>query len=125
MKDDRLYLIHIWECILRIESYAMDGKPAFLASTMMQDAIIRNFEIIGEATKHLSQEIRQSHSEIQWRGLAGFRDVLIHNYMGVDLVEVWNIIENELPQIKRSLEPILIELQLIPSARLVNLDPDL
>jgi uncharacterized protein with HEPN domain len=88
MKDDRLYLIHIWECIQRIESYSIEGKSAFLASTMMQDAIIRNFEIIGEATKHLSAEMRQSNPEIQWRGLAGFRDVLIHNYMGVDLVEV-------------------------------------
>jgi uncharacterized protein with HEPN domain len=114
MKDDRVYLIHIWECIQRIESYSIEGRSAFLASTMMQDAIIRNFEIIGEATKNLSLEMRQSHPEIQWRGLAGFRDVLIHNYMGVDLVEVWNIIENDLIQIKSSLEPIMIELQLLP-----------
>jgi uncharacterized protein with HEPN domain len=114
MKDDRVYLIHIWECIQRIESYSIEGRSAFLASTMMQDAIIRNFEIIGEATKHLSLEMRQSHPEIQWRGLAGFRDVLIHNYMGVDLVEVWNIIENDLIQIKSSLEPIMIELKLLP-----------
>ncbi len=113
MKDDRLYLIHIWESIQRIESYSIEGKSAFLASTMMQDAIIRNFEIIGEATKHLSLEMRLSNPEIQWRGLAGFRDVLIHNYMGVDLVEVWNIIEKELPQIKNSLEPIMIERQLL------------
>ena len=114
MKDDRVYLIHIWECIQRIESYSIEGRSAFLASTMMQDAIIRNFEIIGEATKHLSLELRQSHPEIQWRGLAGFRDVLIHNYMGVDLVEVWNIIENDLIQIKSSLEPIMTELKLLP-----------
>jgi uncharacterized protein with HEPN domain len=79
-----------------------------------QDAIIRNFEIIGEATKHLSSEIRRLHQEIKWREMAGFRDVLIHNYMGVDLVEVWNIIEYELPQIKSSLELILIDLQLLP-----------
>lgn len=114
MKDDRLYLIHIWECIQRIESYAGEGKAAFLASTMMQDAIIRNFEIIGEATKHLSPELKQSHPEIQWRGMAGFRDVLIHNYMGVDLEEVWNILEKELPQIKSSLKAVLIELRLLP-----------
>lgn len=114
MKDDRLYLIHIWECIQRIESYAIEGKSSFLASNMIQDAIIRNFEIIGEATKHLSPELKQSHPEIQWRGLAGFRDVLIHNYMGVDLVEIWNIIENELPHIKSSLKPVLVELRLLP-----------
>ena len=114
MKDDRLYLIHIWECIQRIESYAVEGKSAFAASNMMQDAIIRNFEIIGEATKHLSPELRQSHPEIQWRGLAGFRDVLVHNYMGVDLDEIWNIIENELPQINSSLKAVLVELRLLP-----------
>jgi uncharacterized protein with HEPN domain len=113
MKDDRLYLIHIWECIQRIKSYAEEGKEAFLASTMMQDAIIRNFEIIGEATKHLSPELKQSHPEIQWRGMAGFRDVLIHNYMGVDLEEVWNILKNELPQIKSSLKAIMVELRLL------------
>jgi uncharacterized protein with HEPN domain len=54
MKDDKLYLIHIWESIQRIESYSLDGKAAFLSSNIMQDAIIRNFEIIGEATKHNS-----------------------------------------------------------------------
>jgi uncharacterized protein with HEPN domain len=113
MKDDKLYLIHIWECIKKIESYSTEGKVAFLASNMMQDAIIRNFEIIGEATKHLSPELRQSHPKIQWRGLAGFRDVLIHNYMGVDLGEIWNIIENELPQIKSSLKALLVELRLL------------
>lgn len=114
MKDDKLYLIHIWECIQRIESYTGEGKAAFLASAMMQDAVIRNFEIIGEATKRLSPELKQSHPEIQWRGMAGFRDVLIHNYMGVDLEEVWTIIEKELPQIKSSLKAILIELRLLP-----------
>ncbi len=113
MKDDKLYLIHIWECIQRIEFYTGEDKAAFLASTMMQDAIIRNFEIIGEATKHLSPELRQSHPEIQWRGMSGFRDVLIHNYMGVDLEEVWNILENELPQIKNSLKAVLVELQML------------
>lgn len=64
MKDDRLYLIHIWECIQRIESYAADGREAYLASSMMQEAIIRNFEIIGEAAKHISQSLKESHSEV-------------------------------------------------------------
>jgi uncharacterized protein with HEPN domain len=80
---------------------------------MIQDAIIRNFEIIGEATKRLSPERKQSHPEIQWRGMAGFRDVLIHNYMGVDLEEVWNILENELPHIKSNLKVIMVELRLL------------
>ncbi len=114
MKDDKLYLIHIWECIQRIELYAGKGKAAFLTNTMIQDAIVRNFEIISKATKRLSPELKQLHPEIQWRGMAGFRDVLIHNYMGVDLEEVWTIIEKELPQIKSDLRAILVELRLLP-----------
>ena len=66
MKDDKLYLIHIWECIQRIEFYAGDDKASFIASTIMQDSIIRDFEIIGEATKHHSLELKQSHPENQW-----------------------------------------------------------
>ncbi len=58
---------------------------------MVQDAVIRNYEIIGEATKNLSEEFRNNHPEIDWRGLAGFRDVLIHQYFGIDILNIWNI----------------------------------
>ncbi len=72
MKDDRLYLIHIWECIKRIESYSEEGKVAFLASVMMQDAIIRNFEVIGEASKQISPELKQSHLKFNGEGWQDF-----------------------------------------------------
>jgi uncharacterized protein with HEPN domain len=64
VKDDRLYLIHIRECIQRIEAYTEDGRGAFMRSTMKQDAVIRNFEIIGEAAKLLSLQLKQSHSGV-------------------------------------------------------------
>lgn len=70
---------------------------------MIQDAVIRNFEIIGEATKRLTPTVSQSHPEIQWRRMAGFRDMLIHQYMGVDLKTVWNVVERDLPTIKAAL----------------------
>ena len=91
MKDDQVYLVHIIECCERILRYTGDGRAAFLESTMAQDAVIRNFEVIGEAVKCLSQTFRDTHSHVDWRRIAGLRDVLIHDYMGVDLEEVWLI----------------------------------
>ncbi|MFQ5882292.1 MAG: DUF86 domain-containing protein [Candidatus Methylomirabilales bacterium] len=85
MKDEKLYLIHIAECIQRIESYTRDGRDAFMRSSMAQDAVTRNFEIMGEAAKRISEGLRHAHPEVPWHRIAGFRDVLIHDYMRVDL----------------------------------------
>ncbi|RZM82144.1 HepT-like ribonuclease domain-containing protein [Leptolyngbya iicbica] len=103
MRDDGLYLSNILECIQRIESYVTEGKAAFMDNSMMQDAVIRNFEIIGEATKRLSETVKRDHAEIPWRQMAGFRDVLIHDYLSVDMNEVWSVIERDLPVIKPAL----------------------
>ncbi len=100
MKDDRLYLSNIAECIERIESYTSSGKEAFMQTRMIQDAVMRNFEVIGEATKRLSPELREAHPDIQWQQIAGFRDVLIHDYLKVNLNRVWGIIEQNLPSLK-------------------------
>ena len=74
-----------------------------------QDAIIRQLEIIGEATKRLSKGLRSRHSEVPWRRMARLRDVLIHDYFGVDLAAVWEITQKDLPQLKGSIEKILGE----------------
>jgi uncharacterized protein with HEPN domain len=103
MSKDTVYLQHILECIRKIESYATVGKEEFMKTEHWQDAIIRNFEIIGEAAKQLSDEFKEAASEVPWRNVAGFRDVLIHDYMGVDLNAVWKIIENELPKLKETI----------------------
>ena len=102
--DDALYLDHIHERIQRIESCAEEGRSTFEDSHMLQDAIIRNFEVIGEAVKQLSPELVEQYPNVPWRRIAGFRDVLIHNYMGVDLDEVWNVIENDLPELEETIE---------------------
>ncbi|NMG09052.1 DUF86 domain-containing protein [Brasilonema sp. UFV-L1] len=107
MKDDRLYLSNIKECIERIESYTCDGKEVFLQTLMIQDAVIRNFEIIGEATKRLSTDLREAYPNVPWQQIAGFRDVLIHDYLKVNLNRVWGVIEQNLPELKATVEKML------------------
>jgi len=107
MKDQILYLIHITECIEKIEQYTKEGKTEFLKDSKTQDAVIRNFEIIGEAVKRLSEETRQIFSQIPWCQFAGFRDVLIHQYDGIDISEVWLTIENDLPTLNKAVNTIL------------------
>ncbi|MFB2881026.1 DUF86 domain-containing protein [Floridanema aerugineum] len=110
MTNERVFLEDIIERIERIESYTLGGKEVFLESVLIQDAVIRNFEVIGEAVKQLSVELRQNHPEVPWRRIAGFRDVLIHNYLGIDLDEVWNVVELNLPELKERILLILQEL---------------
>jgi uncharacterized protein with HEPN domain len=109
VKDDTLYLIHVLERIRRIEEFTPGGREAFLESRLQQDAVIRNFEVIGEAVKRLSNSFREEHPEVPWRRIAGLRDVLIHGYESVDPEEVWQIVEGSLPDLRRSIETALRE----------------
>jgi uncharacterized protein with HEPN domain len=110
-KDPRVYLAHILECARKIERYTSSGEKEFLTDTMLQDAVIRNFEIIGEAAKRVPETYRRTHSKIPWRLMAGFRDVLIHAYEGVDLKRVWRIVRHDLPVVKEAIEKILPPLE--------------
>ena len=110
MKDERLPLVHIYECLRTIESYTKSGREKFLEDRLIQDAVYRNFTIIGEASKRLSEQIRSKAPHIQWRRIAGFRDVLIHQYEGVDPIEVWLIIENDDSKLINDIRNLLLEL---------------
>ena len=92
MKNDRPYLADILQALERGEEIGQRGRDAFLADWLLQDAAIRNFEIVGEAVKRVSPELQAAHPEIPWADLAGFRDVLIHQYFRVDLEIVWALI---------------------------------
>jgi uncharacterized protein with HEPN domain len=94
-RDLRVYLAHILECIQKIERFTTEGRSRFFRDVMVQDAVLRNFEVIGEAAKRLDDAYRAAHPEIPWRALAGLRHVLIHQYEGVDLERVWAIVEGE------------------------------
>ena len=108
MKDDKLYLIHIAECIARIESYTQGmTKEAFLASSMVQDAVIRNLQTLAESTQRLSARAKAGQPAIEWHRIAGFRNILVHDYLGVDLERVWNIVQNDLPVLKEAISEML------------------
>jgi uncharacterized protein with HEPN domain len=107
VKDDGVYLRHIRDAIVKIEGYASVGHERFLSESHWHDAIIRQLEIIGEATKRLSPDLRARYPEMPWRRVAGLRDVLIHQYMGVDLEAVWGIVDDHIPTLKLRIEQIL------------------
>ena len=107
MKDDRIYLLHIRDCLERIVEYTRQGRDAFFADTKTQDAVIRNFEVIGEAVKSLSQAHKDAHPDIPWKRIAGLRDLLIHRYFGVKLETVWEVIERELPRLRAAIGEML------------------
>jgi len=106
MTDDRLYLIHIREAIARIEAYVQDGREAFLNSTLIQDAVIRNLQTLAESTQRLSDAWKREHPDIDWRAIAGLRNVLVHDYLGVDVARVWQIVENHVPRLKAELPDV-------------------
>jgi uncharacterized protein with HEPN domain len=110
-KDPRVYLAHIMECIQKIERFTRGGREHFLEDELTQDAVLRNFEVIGEAAKRLDEEYRASHPEIPWRAIAGLRDVLIHQYEGVEIIKVWAIVEKDLPGLKQSIAGLLPPLE--------------
>jgi uncharacterized protein with HEPN domain len=79
------------------------GRDVFITTSHWQDAVVRQLEIIGEATKRISDELRSKHTDIPWRRIAGMRDVLIHDYLGVDLSAVWQVTQHDLPQRKQKI----------------------
>jgi uncharacterized protein with HEPN domain len=83
------------------------SEEEFQASSLHQDAILRQLTIVGEAAKRVSVEFRASHPEVPWRQIAGFRDVVVHDYVRVDLQEVWRIVEEDLPALVALLEPLV------------------
>jgi uncharacterized protein with HEPN domain len=107
VKRDRPYLQHIIDAIDSIREYTRDGRDAFMRDAKTQDAVIRKFEIIGEATKRLDAETKARRPDIAWREIAGLRDVLIHNYMGVNLKRVWGVVEHRLQPLRKAIQELL------------------
>jgi len=109
-RTDSDFLSDIQEAIRRVVEYTAGMTyQAFLEDTKTQDAVVRNLEIIGEATKSLSKNLRERYPKVPWKSMAGVRDRLIHHYFGVNLDIVWQIVVGELPKVASQLEEILRE----------------
>jgi uncharacterized protein with HEPN domain len=109
-RDDSIYLQHIMDAIVRIEEYLHGiDEQTFYQQYLVQDGVIRQLEIIGEATKRLSREVRIKSPNVAWQDIAGMRDKLIHDYFGVDLGAVWLTARDDVPGLKAEVSRLLEE----------------
>ncbi len=107
-KDNSFFLGHILDSISYIEKDTKNyTREKFASSRKTKDVVIRNLEIIGEAAKNLPDDLKAKYPDIPWKKIAGLRDVLIHMYFGVDVDNIWNVIEKDLPVLKENIKKVL------------------
>jgi len=107
-KNNLVYLKHVLDAISQIAKYTKNiSYKDFVSNQMIQDAVIRQVEIIGEATKNLSKKIKEKYKDIPWRKMAGMRDKLVHGYFGVDLEAVWEAVEKDIPALRKRIKSII------------------
>ena len=105
-RSESLYLSDILEAIDRILSYTSGGREAFFADPRTQDAVARNIEIIGEATRGVSEATKAAHPELPWRDMSDMRNKVIHDYFRIDLDVVWDVVRNDLPPLRAQVEAL-------------------
>jgi uncharacterized protein with HEPN domain len=104
MKDDAVYLDHILDCIAWIARHTAEGKAAFFADRKTQSAVLRELQTLAQSAQRLSDPVKQQHPEVPWQAVAGFRNVLVHDYLGINFERVWEILEQDLPLLKTAVE---------------------
>ena len=107
MKSDKAYLQHILEMIGRVEAATGLGKSAFLGSHLHQDAVLRNLHTMTETTQRLSAELKALHPSTNWATLSAFRNILVHDYLGIDIELVWTVVSQDIPEFKDQVSRIL------------------
>jgi uncharacterized protein with HEPN domain len=112
MKDERLYLTHILACIERVQRYTARGSAAFFADEMAQDATLRNLQTLAESCTRLPSALRDGRPEIDWRGIGGFRNAVVHDYLHLELEQIWEIVERDLPPLAAVIADELVAAEL-------------
>lgn len=101
---DGVLLEHVGRCIERIREYTNGSRTTFFDSHMVQDAVVRNLQTLAEATQRISEPLKATEPAVPWSAISGFRNVLTHNYLGIDLEAVWSVVEIDLPELGSALE---------------------
>ena len=117
MRDDRAWLLDIEEALLHIQKYAARGEKAFHEEELIQIWIIHYIQIAGEAANQLSDTLKKNHPEIPWRSIIGMRNVLVHQYFGLDLDEIWDTASTDLPLLRVKIQELLAENKSVPKSR--------
>ncbi|NOX63794.1 MAG: DUF86 domain-containing protein [Chloroflexi bacterium] len=108
MRDDSERLRDMLDAIEKIESHVGEDRTAFEEDELLQVWVIYHLQIIGEAASRLSDEVWERHPEIPWKQIVGMRHILVHHYFGIDLELVWQVVENDLPDLKLKIKRILM-----------------
>jgi len=100
---DQVYIVHMLECIERVKTYTSDGESVFRQSQLVQDAVIRNLQVMAESSQRLNDSTKLIAPDVPWRSISGFRNIMVHDYLGLDLDVIWSVVSQELPHLEMAL----------------------
>jgi len=103
-KDNSVYIEHMQTCIKKINSYTEGSRDKFFDSPLVQDAVIRNLQVLAESSQRISDDLKRIYDDVAWRDISGFRNILVHDYLGIDCDTIWSVVEQDLPGLYESLK---------------------